>query len=821
MNKKTLNILEYNKIIQLLEAEAGCPMSKAKARALTPYSEAHLISEELRSTTEAVDLIVHKGALPVGGIYDIENEMSFARKGGTLTMKQLLQIHYNLSAAIRIVEFARKDCPPMPTLNQMIELLVGMPRLADNIDRCILSEDEMNDNASPQLRDIRRSIARQNEAIRVKMNHIIGASDNRLYLQDALVTMRDGRYVIPVKQEHRSRFPGIIHDQSKGGQTVFIEPQVIVNLNNELRELEMAEQAEILRILAELSSNCAEHYNDIMNNQKIMIALDFAMAKGKLSCKMRASEPEISTDGVIDIRRGRHPLIDPEKVVPISVSIGDGYRTLVVTGPNTGGKTVTLKTIGLMAMMAQSGLHIPAGARSRIPVFTEIYADIGDEQSIEQSLSTFSSHMKNIVHIVERADARSLVLIDELGAGTDPTEGAALAIAILEKIAASGAMIAATTHYNEIKKYALATDGVENACMEFDVETLSPTYKLLVGVPGRSNAFEISAKLGLGAGVIERAGALIENKDMEFEDVISSIEEDKKRAEAERDEAVRISEALKAQQAELEAKLAELEKKKEKIVADARAEARDILRDAKSTAKEVQRELKQLSKVQSLGERNKRFDKSRKKLKEKEDKYAEKIIRQFNADPVKASDIRVGDRVRVLSLDQNGEILSLPDSKGEVSVQVGIMKANLKLEDLVLINDGTKGSGRAAGSGSGAGSNAGKSASTWKSAAKKAGKSGGGKAGHGELFRAKAQNISINLNVQGKYLDDAIEDVIKYIDDAYIAGLSEVTIIHGRGEGILQRGIRSMLKKHKNVDSFRAGAYNEGGEGVTVVKLKV
>ena len=791
MNKKALEVLEYHKIIELLKCEAGSEMTREIISELSPYTDERVISEELRSTTEAVDLIVHKGALPTGGIYDIVSSVEFSRKGGTLTMKQLLQILFNLRIAERVISFTKgSDLPPMPLISSMTELLVAMPRLSERIDRCILSEDEMSDNASPALKDIRRSIARQNDAIKNKLNHILNTADNRTYLQDALVTMRDGRYVIPVKQEHRSRFPGIIHDQSKAGATLFIEPQVIFNLNNELRELELAEEGEIAKILKELSEAVAEHYHDIKNNQKLLLQLDFIMAKGKLSRKMEGEEPLIDSKGVLDIRRGRHPLIDSKKVVPINVSVGDGYRTLVVTGPNTGGKTVTLKTIGLLSMMAQSGLHIPASSQSRIPIFTEIFADIGDEQSIEQSLSTFSSHMKNIVKIVGKADRHSLVLVDELGAGTDPTEGAALAIAILETLYRQGAVTVATTHYNEIKKYALSTEGVENASMEFDVETLSPTYRLSIGIPGKSNAFEISKKLGLSDSLIERASKLIERGDIEFEDVIGAIEADKKKAEAERDEAIAIRITMQKQQEEAKAKLDEINRKKDKIIADARQEAREMLKDARETASEVQKELKELAKLESMGERNKRYDKSRKRLREKEDKYAERIVAKVNSNPVSAAEIKVGDRVKVVSLDQNGEVLSLPDEKGDLQVKIGIMKANLNVDDLMLINDGTK-----------------------KKKKPKA-------TGYGSLYKKKAQNISITINVQGKYLDDAIVEVDKYLDDAYVAGLSEVTVIHGRGEGVLQKGLRDMMKRHKHVVSFRKGNYNEGGEGVTIVKLK-
>ena len=790
MNKKALDVLEYRKIIELLKIEAGCEMTAAMIDQLTPFADIRVISEELRSTTEAVDLIVRKGTLPTGGIFDIGKSVQFASKGGVLSMKQLLQIGYNLRITGRIVSFMKSgDLPPLPLIRSMTELLQPKAKLAEKIDQCILSEDEMSDNASPELRSIRRAMARQNEAIKAKINQIINSSENRTYLQDTIVTVRDGRYVIPVKQEHRARFPGIVHDQSKAGATLFIEPQTIVNLNNELRELELSEQAEIARILAELSSAVAEEKYDIQNNQELLIRLDFLMAKGKFSRSMDGEEPIIDDSGCLVIKQGRHPLIDREKAVPINVSLGKDYRTLVVTGPNTGGKTVTLKTIGLLSMMALSGLHIPASSESRIPVYENIFADIGDEQSIEQSLSTFSSHMKNIVEIVREAGKGCLVLLDELGAGTDPTEGAALAISVLETLYRRGAVTAATTHYNELKKYALSTEGVENASMEFDVQTLSPTYRLSIGVPGKSNAFEISRKLGLPGELIDRAGQLIERGDIQFEDVISAIEKDKKKAEEERDEAIMINTAMKKKQAEMDRQMAELNAKKEKIIADAREEARLILKDARETAGQVQKELKELSKIESMGERNRRFDKSRRKLKETESKYAERIIRQVNSNPVKASELRIGDRVKVVSLDQNGEVLSLPDEKGELQVKVGIMKANLNVDDLMLINDGTK---------------------------KKKEKT----PRYGGLYKSKAQTVSISVNVQGENLDDALMDVDKYLDDAYVAGLEEVTVIHGRGEGVLKEGIRRMLKTNKHVASFRKGNYNEGGEGVTIVKLK-
>ena len=789
MKSKTLNTLEYNKIIDMLMQQANSYMAKESLKKMKPMTNIGDIKDALAETTEAQTVMLRKGVPPLGQIYDIEDALHFARKGGSLTMRQLLQVLYNLKVTANVITFLKSDLPPLPTIDGIREVLVTFPRLADNIDRCILSEDEMADSASPELKNIRRSITRQNEAIRSRLNNILNSQDNKTYLQDSIVTMRDGRYVIPVKAEHRSRFSGIIHDQSSTGATLFIEPQVIVNLNNELRELELAEKVEIERILAELSSAVAEHFHQIMNNQKLLITLDIIFAKGKLSAALGGEEPVIDEGGVLELRQARHPLIDKKKVVPINVKLGDAYKTLVVTGPNTGGKTVTLKTVGLLVLMAQSGLHIPAASTSRIPVFEQVFADIGDEQSIEQSLSTFSSHMRNIVEILDEVDGQSLVLLDELGAGTDPTEGAALAISVLEKLAAYRAYTIATTHYNELKKYALSTAGVENGSMEFNVNTLSPTYKLLIGVPGKSNAFEISRKLGLSEDLIDRANELLEKGDIEFEDVLSVIEKDKNRAEAERDEAILLNISMKKQKEDLERRTKALEEKEQEIIRQAKEEARSILKEARETANDVSKELRALSKIESLGERNKRFDKSRKQLKDAEDKYAEKLIRRVNQKPVKADKLKVGDKVKVLTLDQVGEVLSLPDEKGDLTVKMGIMKVNINLKDLMFLEEE-------------------KSEKDKK----------GGK--YGSLYRAKAQTISMSINVQGYNLDDAVMDVDKYLDDAFMAGLREVTIIHGRGEGILKDGLRKLFKRHKHVASYRKGGYNEGGDGVTIVTLK-
>ena len=793
MNQKALETLEYKKIIAQLKREMGSAASAKLADELTPLTSEKIIKEELRSTTEAVDLIVRKGPLPTGGIYDIREALLLAKKGGSLTMRQLLEVQNVLGISSEVVAFMHDDAlPELKYIGEMVDLIVEFTALEKEISRCILTEDEMADNASPKLKDIRRSIHQQNQAIKNKLSRIITSSSNKTYLQDTIVTMRDGRYVIPVKQEYRSFFPGMVHDQSKGGATLFIEPQGVVELNNKLRELEVEEQLEIARILAELSSRVAEHYREIRSNLELLTKLDFIMAKGKLSCKMHASEPKIDVDGELRLISARHPLIEYKKAVPIDIKIGGDYRTLIITGPNTGGKTVSLKTAGLLVMMAQSGLHIPASHASTLPIFGDVFADIGDEQSIEQSLSTFSSHMKNIVSIIDKASYDSLVLVDELGAGTDPTEGAALAIAILERFYDSGALTMATTHYNELKKYALATSGVENAAMEFDVETLTPTYRLLIGVPGKSNAFEISKKLGLSESVIERASEHIKHGDMEFENVISSIEDDKRKAAADRLDAESMRAEIEERLKKLEEKEQALSEKRADIIAEAKREARELLRETKSAVKDVQKDLRRLQKSGAHTNLNTgALEKSRRKINEAEDLVSEKVVKQVNSEPVSADTLKVGDRVKLLTLGQNGTILSLPDEKGNLMVNIGALKVKARLQDLMLINEGKDRKPQA------------------KSSSK-----------YGSLLRSKSSSVSASINVMGKNLDDALADVEKYLDDVYMAGLDMASIIHGRGGGILKDGIRQMLKRKKYVDSFGAASYNDGGEGVTIVRMK-
>lgn len=793
MNQKALETLEYRKIIAQLKREMGSAASAKLADELTPLTSEKIIKEELRSTTEAVDLIVRKGPLPTGGLYDIREALLLAKKGGSLTMRQLLEVQNVLGISSEVVAFMHDDALlELKYIGEMVDLIVEFTALEKEISRCILTEDEMADNASPKLKDIRRNIHQQNQAIKNKLSRIITSSSNKTYLQDAIVTMRDGRYVIPVKQEYRSFFPGMVHDQSKGGATLFIEPQGVVELNNKLRELEVEEQLEIARILAELSSRVAEHYREIRSNLELLTKLDFIMAKGKISCKMHASEPKIDADGELRLISARHPLIEYKKAVPVDIRIGGDYRTLIITGPNTGGKTVSLKTAGLLVMMAQSGLHIPASHASTLPIFGEVFADIGDEQSIEQSLSTFSSHMKNIVSIIDKASYDSLVLVDELGAGTDPTEGAALAIAILERFYDSGALTMATTHYNELKKYALATSGVENAAMEFDVETLTPTYRLLIGVPGKSNAFEISKKLGLSESVIERASEHIKHGDMEFENVISSIEDDKRKAAADRLDAESMRAEIEERLKKLEEKEKAISEKRADIIAEAKREARELLRETKSAVKDVQKDLRMLQKSGVHTNLNTgALEKSRRKINEAEDLVSEKVVKQVNSEPVSADTLKIGDRVKLLTIGQNGTILSLPDEKGNLMINIGALKVKARLQDLMLINEGKDRKPQA------------------KSSSK-----------YGSLLRSKSSSVSASINVMGKNLEDALADVEKYLDDVYMAGLDMVSIIHGRGGGILKDGIRQMLKRKKYVDSYGAASYNDGGEGVTVVRMK-
>ncbi len=798
MDPKALRVLEYQKIIDMLAEQCSSRMTMEEVRRLLPSSDARKVSAELDKTEEAVTVLLKKGMPPLGNFYDIAGLAHLAAKDGLLTMKQLLEVAYNLNSARRSKDFLQSDLPELPYIDNLAMAISSEKYLEEEIQNCILSEDEMADSASPELYRLRKAILRQNESIRSKIQQIVGSAENQTFLQDALVTLRDGRYVIPVKQEHRARVPGIIHDQSGSGATLFIEPQAIVNMNNELRELELKEREEVQRILKELSGQVGDREAQIRANQDILFKLDLVFAKARLACDMNASKPEISRDGVLELRRARHPLIDPKKVVPISIGLGESYRTLVITGPNTGGKTVTLKTVGLLSLMAQAGLFIPAGSGSLVPVWKGIYADIGDEQSIEQSLSTFSSHMTNIVKITEAAGKNCLVLLDELGAGTDPTEGAALAIAILDYLFKKGAGTIATTHYTELKKYAISTDGVQNASMEFNVETLSPTYRLTIGVAGKSNAFEISRKLGLAEPLIESAKNLLETGDITFDDVLSSIENDKRQAEAERSEAQALREELQKQKERMEALTRRYEEQKAKYMEDARADAQALLDEARAEIEAMQAELRLTrdtindAKIQaSEKEYNKALEEAKKSLKQKKDSYGpkKKTRTEINYDAPSAEDIQPGRRVNVLSVGQKGEILSAPDEKGNFSVQIGQIKLEVNVKDVTLVKENVTAKERE-------------------------------KTKFSRLYSQKAMNVPMSLNVIGQTLDEATAHVDKYLDDAFMAGLDNVTIVHGKGTGTLKSGIARLLKSHRHVDSFRAGGLGEGGEGATVVKMK-
>ncbi len=790
MTEKTLKILEYKRILEFLEEEAGSELTRNHIRNLIPFNEESKIIAAQKETTEGVKLILYKGALPLGNFYDINGSIILAKKGGVLSPKQLLEIYYNLMITRKTKKFMEEDIPELDIIKLLVFSLYEHKKVEEEIDRCILSEDEISDNASIELRNIRRTKTRKNEEIRSKLSNLISSTESRALLQDNIVTLREGRYVIPVKTEHTAKFPGIIHDQSSKGSTVFIEPQAVVILNNQLRELEQKEKEEIHRILEELSTRISEIAAELQPNLDILRHLDFIMAKARLSRKFKCEEPSIGDEDVIDLKNARHPFIPNDKVVPTNIKLGKKYSTLIITGPNTGGKTVSLKTVGLLTLMAQTGLHITAEEGSKIRVFDNIYADIGDEQSIEQSLSTFSSHMKNIIEIVKVCDYNSLVLLDELGAGTDPMEGAALAISILNNLFKKKSLVMATTHYTEIKKYALSTNGVENASMQFDVETLSPTYKLTIGIPGKSNAFDISEKLGLESSIIHEARHLLTTDALKFEDVVSAIEEDKKKAEIERDEAITINIAMKKKEDEAKLKLDKAILEREKILNKAKEEARSIIDEAKIISKEVQEELKELNRIESLGERTKKLDESKKRIKDAAGKYREKIIKEINDNPISLENVKIGDKVKVITLNQNGEVIEMPNNKGEIIVQIGNMKAKVNFEDLKLINQGTP-----------------KKKNTYN------------KSSYSSIYKSKTQNISPTINVQGQRLEDALENVAKYLDDAFIAEIPSVTIIHGRGEGILKKGIHDLLKKKKDIKKFRLGEYNEGGEGVTVVKF--
>ena len=799
MNSKILTLLEFNKILDLLRDQAGSGLAKERIEQLEPMTNMRMAKDALTETTEAVSVIVHKGSIPVGEIGDISSIVSMARRGRCLSMRELLQVRASIASSRQVKAFLREDMPEgLKIIPEIAGLLDPAVRLEHDIYDAIISEDEMSDNASPVLKSIRRDMRNKNELIKSRLQKMVSSSSAKSHLQDAIVTMRNGRYVIPVKREYISLFPGMVHDQSSTGATLFVEPQAVVTLNNELRQLELDEQAEITRILELFSSRVGEHYQSLQNDQRLMAELDFINAKGRLSVMMDGAEPQLNDENIIDIKTGRHPLIPADKVVPTNIELGRDWTTLLITGPNTGGKTVTLKTIGLLCLMAQSGLHVPADERTSLPVLKEIFADIGDEQSIEQSLSTFSSHMKNIIEIFRNAGEGSLVLLDELGAGTDPLEGAALGIAELERLKEAGALVAATTHYTELKKYALSTPGVENASMEFNVETLSPTYRLRVGLPGKSNAFEISEKLGLDKSIIERAAELMGEEQLEFEEAVSRVEADQAAAEARLAEAGREREAAQEAMSEAEKELAKARAEAAKIVEDARKRAGVMLRDAQGTIDEIASELRDIQhKKKNAGfneghiaggaaEGRRKLRQAESALKPADAPKVETIQTGKMPDP---EDLKIGMRVKYTKLDQTGDVESLPDSRGNFKIRLGSIRMTVNVKDVVIAESEPQGNKE-----------------------KK-------KAKYGNMSFGKAKTVSTEINLIGMNLDDATDRMNKYIDDAFLAGLKTVNIIHGRGSGILRKGLRAELRRNKHVESYKSAPYDQGGEGNTIVTL--
>lgn len=791
MNEKALKTLEYYKIIDMLEAFATSSIGKNKCRQLRPLDNLTEIETMQQETADALSRIYQKGSLSFSGVKDVRGSLKRLEVGSTLGIGELLAIRSLLENASRAKAYSRQETENEHTdsLDNMFELIEPLSPLATEIGRCILSEDEISDDASTGLRQVRRSMKLTNDKIHTQLSSFV-SGNSRTYLQDAVVTMRNGRYCIPVKAEYKSQVPGMIHDQSSTGSTIFVEPMTIVRLNNEMRELEIQEQKEIEMILSNLSQLAAENLDAIFDDVKLLSELDFIFARAQLAKSQNATEPRFNRDRIIDIKKARHPLIDKHKVVPIDIRIGETFDLLIVTGPNTGGKTVSLKTVGLLTLMGQSGLHIPAFDNSRLSVFREVYADIGDEQSIEQSLSTFSSHMTNVVRFMETADSDSLVLFDELGAGTDPTEGAALAIAILSTLHERGIRAMATTHYSELKVYALSTPGVENASCEFDVETLRPTYRLLIGVPGKSNAFAISQKLGLPLSIIERAKEQISQEDETFEDVLSNLEESRKTIESEREELLSYKEEIKTLKEQLEAKQDKLDQRKERIIAEANEEAHRILREAKDYADQTMRIFNKAGKDSMSA---KELEKHRSDLRKKMDKAGKKVALktpQKQKSTLRPQDLLLGDSVKVMSLNVKGTVSSKPDSKGMLFVQMGILRSKVHISDLQLIDEPVI-TGPAL-----------------------------SRTGAGKIKMNKSASVRTEINLLGKTVDEAVSELDKYLDDAYLAHLSSVRIVHGKGTGALRKGVHNYLKRLKYVQDFHLAEFGEGDVGVTIVEFK-
>ncbi len=793
MNKKVLYTLEYNKITEQLSAHASSDWAKEHCLHLKPMTDPEKIRQAQAETGAALSRIYRKGSISFSGIHKIGMSLKRLEVGGILSIEELLHIAALLDVAKRVKTYGRADRENIPpdTLDAMFQSVEPLTPLCTEIRRCIISEEEIADDASSRLKSIRRSIQGMSGRIHNQIANILSHSTTRTYLQDAVVTMRNGRYCLPVKAEYKNQISGMIHDQSSSGSTLFIEPASIVNLNNELKELYLKEQEEIEKIIAELSNQVAVDSETLMNNYKLLTTLDFIFAKAELAHEQNGVAPEFNTQGRIYIRRGRHPLLHKKSVVPIDVRLGDDFQLLVVTGPNTGGKTVSLKTVGLLTLMGQAGLHIPAGDRSQLAVFENVYADIEDEQSIEQSLSTFSSHMTNIVTILKKVTPNSLVLFDELCSGTDPTEGAALAISILSRLLTRGVRVMATTHYSELKVFALSTEGVQNACCEFDVETLSPTYRLLIGIPGKSNAFAISGKLGLTDDIIADAKTRITSNEQNFEDLIADLEASRKTIEKERLEIEQYKQELAKLHAQAATKQEKLDNRRDKIIQEANEQALAILKEAKEAADASIRNFHKYGTTNpTASDLEKERAALRSRMNDAESRIA-KTQKQPAANNKVPKKLRLGDSVRVLSMNQRGTVSTLPNAKGDLFVQMGILRTQVNIKDLVLIEDETT------------------------SSSKKSAKTGAGK-----IRMSKASSISAEVMLIGKTVDEAIMTLDKYLDDAYLSHLSTVRVVHGKGTGALRNAVHQHLRRIKYVDSFHLGEFGEGDSGVTIVEFK-
>ncbi len=836
MNQKALKTLEYTKIITQLESHAASPLGKSLCRDLVPSSDLEEVRTWQAQTTDAADRVRLKGTVSFSGLRDIGSSLKRLEIGSSLSISELLSISSVLTVTARAKAYGRQDIPentftprfpgqqpPKQTaaeeyapdsLDPLFQALEPLTPVNNEIKRCILSEDEIADDASPGLSHVRRSLKACADRIHTQLNSILNS--HRTYLQDAVITMRDGRYCLPVKSEYKSQVSGMVHDQSATGSTLFIEPMTIVKLNNEIRELEIQEQKEIEAVLASLSNQTAPHIEELQLDMELLAQLDFIFAKAALSHQYRCTAPIFNDKGYINIKDGRHPLLDQKKAVPINVWLGKDFDLLIVTGPNTGGKTVSLKTVGLFTLMGQAGLHIPAWEGSELAVFDNVFADIGDEQSIEQSLSTFSAHMTNTVRILSEADSRSLCLFDELGAGTDPTEGAALAIAMLSFLHNMKCRTMATTHYSELKVFALTTPGVENACCEFNVETLQPTYRLLIGVPGKSNAFAISKKLGLPDYIIEDAKNHLEAKDESFEDLLTSLENSRVTIEKEQEEIRSYKEEIAQLKSRLTRKEEHLDERKDKMIRNAAEEAQRILREAKETADQT---IRQINKLAADSGVNKELEAQRTKLREQLKKTDDKLAVKAKgpSQPVSAKKLKIGDGVKVLSMNLKGTVSSLPDSTGNLFVQMGILRSKVNIRDIELIREddisATLGDGSSRSYGAVSGTGTSKSKKTFSQAK-------GSHSGSGQIKMSKSFSVSPEVNLIGMTTDEAVPAMEKYLDDAYLAHLPSVRVVHGRGTGALKTACHKRLKQLKYVKDFRLGEFGEGGTGVTIVTFK-